>query len=404
MLAEKTISIDYLLLDPNNPRFINSLEMPSRVTDEKLQSAQVATLGRFSKKPLADAREYDVTNIGNLYQSMLRIGFVGIDRVVVRKLSKSNKYLVLEGNRRIATVKTILNDFRAKRLNLSHSNDVKLHQQSFEHITTIVLQTDGLEQDAIDHKISQLLGVRHHGSLLEWEPLPKAFNIFGEYLAEKPDSPTFEFSNKKAVAVAERLCITRSQVEGALKTYVAYTQLRERFPEVQETHYSLIEAGVLDRRLGRTYFQIAPDSFEMNEESLSKFNGLCQFSTRDSNTPDLTTEGKKKILPTPNHFGRFGKLIDKQQSAHATPEVHAFISDKIHRVEDDGNMEMTIESATDQITQFENSKRWAEAVEKLFLIQQVSLPITQYSGEGSDRGQKEALKATMEKLRGLMRL
>lgn len=405
MLPEKTIAIDDLLLDPNNPRFINSLDVTARVPEDKIQAAQAATLARFSKKPQAEDRQFDVTNIGNLYESMLRIGFVGIDRVVVRKIEGTDKYLVLEGNRRIATVKGILADFKAKRLrNNDETEAVKLHKESFEKIPVILLETDGLSQSAIDHRISLLLGVRHHGSLLEWDSLPKAFNIYSEYLSEKPVTNTFEFSNKKAVAVAGRLCITRSQVEGALKTYVAYNQLRERFPEAQESHYSLIEAGVMDRRLSKGYFKINQVTFEMDEESLSKFNSLCQFTTRDSKTPDKTTEGKKKILPSPKFFGRFGKLIDKQQGSHAIAEVYAFISDKIHRVEDENNMDMTVDRATDEITQFENSKRWAEAVEKLFTIQEAKLPLSKYSGEGADRGQKDALKATMEKLRGLMRL
>lgn len=404
MLPEKTISIHDLLLDPNNPRFISSLEVPARVPEEKIQAVQSATLGRFSKSPQAQDREFDVTKIDNLYQSMLRIGFVGIDRVVVRKIGNSDKYLVLEGNRRIATVRTILADYKAKQLKPDEAKAVDLHMESFQKITAIILETDGLSQEDIDHRISLLLGVRHHGSLLEWDSLPKAFNIYSEYLGEKPVSQTFEFSNKKAVAVAGRLCITRIQVEGALKTYVAYNQLRERFPEVQENHYSLIEAGVMDRRLSKGYFKIDQVTFEMDEESLSKFNALCQFATRDSKTPDKTTEGKKKILPNPKFFGRFGKLIDKQQGAHAIAEVHAFISDKIHRVEDENNMDMTVDRATDEITQFENSKQWAEAVGKLFAIQETKLPISKYSGEGADRGQKDALKATMEKLRGLMRL
>jgi hypothetical protein len=404
MLKEIKISIDDLLLDPNNPRFISSLDLPARVSDDKIQSAQGTILARFSKNPQASDPDYDVTNIRSLYDSMLRIGFVGIDRVVVRAIPNSKKYLVLEGNRRIATVKTILADSTAKKLKPEEFNAVKIHKETFELIPAIELETEGISQGDIDHQISQLLGVRHHGSLLEWEPLPKAFNIYCEYLAEDDNSVQFEFSNKKIAEVASRLCITRTQVTGALKTYVAYTQLRNHFSEVQASHYSLIEAGVMDGRLSKIYFKIDPKSFQLDEESLTKFNALCQFATRDSKNPDLTTEGKKKILPTPKHFGRFGKLIDKQQGAHATAEVYAFISDKIHRVEDEGNLDMTIDRATNEITDFENSKKWAEAVEKLFAIQKAELPLAKYSGEGSDRGQKDALKATMEKLRGLMRL
>src|SRR5437879_6533142 len=100
MLKEIHIPIEELLLDPNNPRFIRDLEQPVKVLDQEIEKIQEALLGRFSRNPAPEDPDFDVTNIKDLYDSMLRIGFVGIDRIVVRPLkNRKKKYLVIEGNR-----------------------------------------------------------------------------------------------------------------------------------------------------------------------------------------------------------------------------------------------------------------------------------------------------------------
>src|SRR6516225_710476 len=109
MLKEIQVPIEALLLDPNNPRFICNLTQPAKVADSDIESQQEATLKRFDRNPDPTDPDFDVTNIKDLYDSMLRIGFVAIDRIVVRSIKgRSDKFLVLEGNRRIAAVKSIL--------------------------------------------------------------------------------------------------------------------------------------------------------------------------------------------------------------------------------------------------------------------------------------------------------
>ena len=248
MLKEIQLPIEALLVDPNNPRFIWNLTQPAKVADEDIEAQQEATLKRFGRNPDPTDPDFDVTNIKDLYDSMLRIGFVGIDRIVVRPIKNAKEiFLVLEGNRRIAAVKSILRDYADRVPPLHHPEkrkDYETHAISFKQITAMLLDTEGLSDSEIDHEVAKLLGIRHHGSLLEWDPLPKAFNIYSEYMEQEPRHETFKFDNNKATAVANLLCIEKPKVSRALKTYQAYLQVRDRFPDVKEDHYSLIEYGV----------------------------------------------------------------------------------------------------------------------------------------------------------------
>jgi hypothetical protein len=406
MLKEIEIPIDNLLLDPNNPRFIRDLTMRERVPEDEIEAKQADTLKAFSGDSSPEEPEFDVTNIRDLYDSMLRIGFVGIDRIVVRPLGKSKRYIVLEGNRRIATVKHILQDLKNSSAPLDKPaarNEAESHRPSFEKVKAMLLETAGLSQDEINHKVAILLGIRHHGSVLEWEPLPKAYNCYTEYMGEEPKKDSFEFEHKKAKAVANRLCIQKGDVTDALRTYVAYLQVRERFSGVRDDHYSLIESAIKNKYLKGTYFCANEETFELDEQSLTRLNVVCQFATRDSNDPERTTDKKKKILPDPKSTRLLGQLIEKRQHANHNA-VKDYASDLIKRAENEDDLEMTLDEAVNQLVAFERRTAWTDAIDKLLQKQVKELAPQKYAGEGLDRGRKEEIKATLAPLRKIMSL
>lgn len=392
MLDEIKVAIDDLLLDPNNPRFVRDLRESERVPDERLEEKQGATLRLFDNRRAGEDDEFDVTNISDLYASMTTIGFVPIDRVVVRPIRGSSKYLVIEGNRRISTVKLILRGYEDGGILPRQRRELQPLLDSFREITCMLLDTHGLSDDEIAHKVSVIMGLRHHGSLLGWKPLPRAYNIYGEYMSEDPQAEEFEFDGKKITAVASRLSVKRNEVVKSLKTYMAYLQLREQFPDVKPHHFSLIEAGVTDKYLPGSYFRIDGSTYRLDEESLSRMDAVCQFAIRDA-----MPEGKKKIIADPKKFKLLGRLVDKRQRAdHEATKDYA--SDIIRRVGDESDLDMTVDQAVDDLTAFENRKKWVEAVARLLDKQEAELSIEKYSGTANDRGQKDDLKTTLDRL------
>ena len=405
MLTEQKIHVDKLLLDPDNPRFIADLAPHERTRDEEIGDKQAEISKRFTRNREGDDIESDVTNIQDLYASMLRIGFVGIDRIVVRELG--TKYLVLEGNRRLAAVKSILRDYQEMRPPLHRPDErrrVESHLDSFYELPVMVLDTSGLSDDEVYHKVSVILGIRHHGSVLEWEPLPKAYNIHTEYLEELAEIGEFRFENLVAKQVAERLCITRSDVMSALRTYIVFLQARERFPDVKDTHFSLIEAAVRNKHLtSGSYLSLDSNTFELDEPSLSKLSMICQFATRDSGDPERTRDGKKKILKDPPACNTLGRLIAKcRQARH--PSISAYGWNLIDRVENEDDLEVGLDQAINDLTAFEKQTKWVDAVGKLLMKQEQELRVEIYAGEGLDRGRKDELQATLGPLRKIMNI
>ena len=94
-----------LLLDPNNPKLVNDLNFTEKVEDKDVMKLQPELEARFSESGTTGD---EFTDIRDLYDSMLRVGYVGIDRIVVREIEGLSKFLVLEGNRRTSAIKRLL--------------------------------------------------------------------------------------------------------------------------------------------------------------------------------------------------------------------------------------------------------------------------------------------------------
>src|ERR1041384_3528195 len=90
-LVSKKIGIDKLLLDPNNPRFC--------AFRRKVSVGRIAEPG-VQKKTLQEISEFGVDE---LKESLLQVGFLPIDRIVVVLVQENaDGYVAIEGNRRLA--------------------------------------------------------------------------------------------------------------------------------------------------------------------------------------------------------------------------------------------------------------------------------------------------------------
>jgi len=149
-LKREQIKSDQVYLDPNNPRFGLDRHIPdSRIDEESLQ--------QNCRKRIEDEIKID-----DLKASFLRYGFVPTDPVVVRAFAK-NKYVVLEGNRRITTLKKL----------------VEAHDKGEIHLDKDVLDSmkkfyafvyEGNNPDIV----WLVQGLRHMSGIKEWPPLQQA--------------------------------------------------------------------------------------------------------------------------------------------------------------------------------------------------------------------------------------
>ena len=95
-LSPKDIPLDQIYLDPNNPRFVS----------HNWQLVSDADIVNVNNQDYALKRLLTEFGADKLRSNMELNGYLPIDRIIVRSIG-SNKYVVLEGNRRIAAAKSI---------------------------------------------------------------------------------------------------------------------------------------------------------------------------------------------------------------------------------------------------------------------------------------------------------
>lgn len=152
-LALIALPAEKIFLDIFNPRFSDEIKSPKFNDDTKYNDQKAQEL----------TRRYLVAKhgAGTLADSIIRVGFLKIDRIIVRKIT-SGVYVVVEGNRRLAAVKTILGDVRRKVLVLPEAV-----LDSLIEIEVLELNITGA---AAVKAASLLQGIRHISGVKNWGP------------------------------------------------------------------------------------------------------------------------------------------------------------------------------------------------------------------------------------------
>ncbi len=173
------------------------------------------------------AQEFELKELG---QSIAANGYFSEEPLVTIKDEKKGKWIVVEGNRRLAAL-MLLNDpdsapkdYRAQWKEISE-------QRQREVIKVPILEYEHRDQ------ITPYLGYRHITGVLEWKPLQK-----GRYIAQLVESSKLTF--------AQIARLVGSKQPTVREHYTAYTLLRQaRDAFAIDTQYAERTFGVLRRAL-----------------------------------------------------------------------------------------------------------------------------------------------------------
>lgn len=223
--SSKSISVNDLILDNNNPRF---------------------SLYNFTKESSVIKYLFQFEQLQSLVSSILKDGFIEIgERLIV--LSENGKYVVLEGNRRVAALKAILNqDENLKQSQRNLSKKFKENVQGDFEIRCDVVES----RKMANYKIA----AKHISGMREWNPYSKrAFysNMYDSLIRQGDDS-------SQAIR-----SIGETTVEGAAKIRNSIVELRflNMVYEKTKVNYSLGELPQLDTETvaGRAFSDLKKD-------------------------------------------------------------------------------------------------------------------------------------------------
>lgn len=197
-LRLQPINIDNLFLDPNNPRFLDFEEEIGTVPDGRIPEPGVQRRA-FEKISRFDIRQ--------LKDSIAEVGFLPMDRMVVRAIGNGN-HVIVEGNRRLAAIKSLLEDHEAGR---------ELPQELLEQLQPIEVWVLDTETELAARDQLLLAGLRHISGVKSWGPYQRAIAL--RALTEQ--------MNGDITAAGKALGIGRTTARRLLQALKALEDLRE---------------------------------------------------------------------------------------------------------------------------------------------------------------------------------
>jgi len=325
-LKEEKISIEDLMLDPNNPRFWSEKTCRD-VPDKKICDAnhQAAALEGISDH-----------GVEELLTSILRNGFLPLDRIVVRPIEDSNgKYVAVEGNRRLAALKILRRRIADGVMDEPGIDEDYLEElkKSTDHLSVLVYQGDQGEAVAW-----MLQGIRHISGIRSWQPAQQ-----GKLVADQIDRDGLSFRE-----AGQRLGLQPAAVGKRYRAYKALEQMRsdaEFRDKADNKYYSLFEEAISTQSV-KNWLGWSDNEFKFqNTDKLRQFYSWI--------TPDEDNEDKRRRLHDPRHIKKLGALIAGQ---HAT---------LLHQVDTHA---VSIETAADKAKETGPKHDWKSAIEDATLL------------------------------------
>ncbi len=193
----RNISLKNLFLDPNNYRLSDHasyVKVPEeRVTDKDVQRrTSVLLLGKNN------------ANVSDLLASFRQSGYLPVDRIQVRPLG-SGKFIVVEGNRRVAALKHLERSYDEAAADL-----VKLDAKIFSAVPVVHYD------DADEEHYLVLMGLKHISGNKKWPTINQAKLL--DRLVE---------SGKDKISISESLGITLDELNRSLRTLALVNAYRD---------------------------------------------------------------------------------------------------------------------------------------------------------------------------------
>ena len=197
-LEPTIIELKNIYLDPNNPR----LEEPSnrKVNDSRIDEKTI------QDKYMDKIKTKAFGGITDLTESIKTSGFWTIDRIVLREF-KTKKFVVVEGNRRVAALKTLKTAHDAGEITLP------------KNIFSGIKKFETLVYRGTNPEIAWIIqGFRHTPGIKAWKKYPLA-----KFLAE------FEKKSKKTLIQVSEIFsgLRRKEISKLIRSYYGFEQAKK---------------------------------------------------------------------------------------------------------------------------------------------------------------------------------
>lgn len=304
-LVNKKVSLDHLYLDPNNYRFIDQPDY-SFVEEKDIKTTAV------QKKTLRFLSGASFEGIKDLLDSIKTNGFLEFEQIQVRPIS-STDYVVVEGNRRVAALKTLNRQYEAE------NQFEEFKPTAYTKIQVSIIQ-------GYDEKNNYIaMGLQHIGGKKKWSPLNQA-RLLRDLLTKQRMGEN---------EICNSLGITRSTFRTRLRAlYLADIYLKSDFGDQFKSDMFSIFEEVMKKTELRVWLNWDDNNHEcldiLNQERL--FNWLSFIDADDEHARQEPIIMKSAEIRELAGFINDIKAIQMMESTRSFSEGKLFITSGTSKV------------------------------------------------------------------------
>lgn len=273
------LSPDQLLLDPNNYRFhdirgYKEVKQKSRYQESGVQERALSLLTETTAFHLQSLRDSIRTN-----------GYIPVEQIVAVPYEDDDggnkRYLVIEGNRRAASLKTLIADNVAGAIDLPANIKATL-----EKIPVVVLK--GNEEEISSYQRT-LMAIRHVAGIREWGPYQQAKLVV----------EMFEEQGASLGSVAQKIGISSREVARRYRASKALRQMEEdeEFSEFAEPRlYSFFHEAVSQPKV-RDWLGFNDQTYKAENDDARRlfFELLSPREVEDEKIPPKLTSANQQV-------------------------------------------------------------------------------------------------------------
>lgn len=355
-LVAKEIALTNLFLDPNNPRFWTEQEVretpDSKIPESKVQEQTLKRIEKFG--------------VEELYYSILRNGFLPLDRIVVRPIKGyTDMYVTVEGNRRLAALKLL-----HRRISEGVINEDGIDQ---DYLNALLRSTEKVEvlvyKGVNTGDISWLLqGIRHISGIRDWQPAQRA-RLIAQQIEGEDGTTRMTFTQ-----AGQKFGLSARAAGRLYRAYKGLQQMREDDdfgPKAKNEYFSLFEEAYKNNKVKEWLGWNDRDYKFENTDHLKQFYGWI--------TPDEDHSDERRI-DDPKEIQKVAILLEKNRE------------DLIGQVD---RYETNIDAAVERATET-SGRDWEKEIERATDII-TGLPLIKII-----RSQPKELKAALADMRDII--
>jgi hypothetical protein len=283
------ITTESLLFWPNNPRL--------KISDfNEVQFTTCELLHPHNQDHIRDLLvSHEQHDVRALIKSILNAGFMPERAPIVMNVRSTDRYIVLEGNRRLAAIRTILAAHRSEASGFVLESIREIPCYLFVHTSADV---------PLEAAISRMVAEAHIKGQRPHTKLQQAHMLYNAYTGFLSEEGVEEFKRDETVLreTAEFFGLRTKNLEEELSVVCLYKQLRAAGHDVPHTFHERLTWPFLHPRPFGQHFGYSRFNYSLSEEGLDRFFDL--FVRKDC------------AVHNPSNFNKFRKIMRLGQPHH----------------------------------------------------------------------------------------